>query len=466
MSFYEVCSAVCDWLWGTPILIVLVGGGIVLMIISRAFQFTKAGTVWRNTIGTLFDKEEQAKRKAKGISPLQAFFASLGCTVGTGNIVGVGAAIAVGGPGALFWMWICGILAMGIKYSEVLLSLKYREKNSADEGYRAGGYAYIKNGLHNKPLAIIFTILFMICNVVICLVHTSSMCTSAETLGVPTLVTTLVTVVLLVVIALGGMRGLVRVTDVIVPFMSVLYILATLIIIVLNAGKLPECFRLIFQGAFSGTAALGGFTGATFATVLSTGLARGVFSNDAGLGATAFLMSQAEDVKHPAEVASWSVVETFVDTLLICTLSGLVIILTGNWTVADDGSGLARMAMEGTFGVVGKVIICVSLMLFAFSTMIAILECNRTAAECLYKKKWFGIAFEMLAVLFVIISLFVNLDAAFMYTDLANVIVLIINVIVMICLGKDIRKSTDEWFFHPTDAIKKLQIQKKAKKAD
>lgn len=459
----DICFAISDWLWGIPILFILVGGGIFLTIATKAFHLVKPGMVWRNTLGTLFDKEEQKKRRAAGVSPVQTFFSALGCTVGTGNIVGVGAAIAVGGPGALFWMWICGLLAMAIKYSEVALSIKYREKQKEGDGYLAGPHMYIKKGLNSNFLAVLFTVLMLFESTLVCSLHSSSMIEQGSVLGIPPIVTLIVTCLILAFVVFDGLKGLVKVSDAIVPFMSVLYILCCLIVIFANIGNIGVAFGLIFKGAFSGTAAIGGFLGATFAIAVRQGLSRGVFSNDAGLGASAMLMAQAEDHKHAAEAGSWAIMETFIDTIVICTLTGLVIIISGNWLVADDGSGLARMAIQGVLGKAGAWICSISLILFAFSTLTASMHSNRVAIENITNSKVWGMIAEAACIVTCIFGFFMDITEALCWADFANVLVLTVNVFCMLFLYKDLRGITDEYFFHPTDKIKALQRQKKSK---
>ncbi|MCQ2609176.1 MAG: alanine:cation symporter family protein, partial [Lachnospiraceae bacterium] len=300
MAIYDLISTFTNWLWGVPILILLVGGGIIIAFLIKGVQFVKFGFVWKNTMGTLFDKEEQAKKKALGVSPFQVLVAAVGATVGTGNIVGVGSAIAIGGPGALFWMWICGFIAMGIKYSEVTLAVAYRKKNTNGE-YRGGPFMYIRDGLKWKPIAYIFGFLMIVCIAIICCVHGSSMASNFASIGVNKYITMICCVVFMGAVIFGGMKMLVKISDKLVPVMSFLYIAAALIVIIINIKNLPAVFISIFQGAFTGTAAVGGFTGAVFAQALRNGLARGVFSNDAGLGLSASIQSQAEDIDHPAQ---------------------------------------------------------------------------------------------------------------------------------------------------------------------
>ena len=236
MAIWNAVSAFTDWMWGNPLLILLVGGGIILAFIINFIQIRKFGFIWRNTIGTIFNKEEQARKKAQGVSPLQVLIAAVGATVGTGNIVGVSSAIAIGGPGALFWMFICGFIAMGIKYSEVTLGVEYREKLSNGQ-YRGGPFMDILKGLGWKPVAYIFGICSMVCMAMICCVHGSSMTSNAASIGIPPIVTLVFAVIFMLVVCFGGMKALCKISDVLVPVMSILYILAGLIVILINIGS-------------------------------------------------------------------------------------------------------------------------------------------------------------------------------------------------------------------------------------
>ena len=353
-QIYSGIVTFSDWLWGIPILILLIVGGVVLTFVIGGIQFTKLGFILKHTIGELFNKEDQARKKAGGITPFQSFTAALGATVGTGNIVGVATAIAIGGPGALFWMWVCGFLAMGIKYAETVLSCHYREPRKNMSGYMAGPYMYIKIGLHCIPVATLFGVMKLIAPCVISGVHGSSITSNLAKIGVTSEASCIILAVFAGVVAIGGMKGLVKITDRMVPLMCGLYIIAAVIVIGLNIDKTGVVLSSIFRGAFSGWAAVGGFTGTVFLTTMRQGLARGVFSNDAGLGLQAMLHAQADVIDHPAQQGMWAVTETFIDTIIICTLSGFVVLYSGVWTTGGDSATMVTSALEMTFGTIWK----------------------------------------------------------------------------------------------------------------
>ena len=439
-----------DFLWGIPALVILVGGGIVLTFFIRGVQFTRFGFIMKKTFGSLFNKEEQAKRKAAGISPVQALTAALGTTIGTGNIVGVGAAIAVGGPGALFWMWICGFLAMAIKYSEVVLSVRYREKDPSG-GYQAGPQMYIKKGLKCAPVAFLIGVLMCFCMSALAAVHSSSVAGNLTTLGISPAVTCVILVIIVAYIAIGGMKRLVHITEKMVPFMTVFYVVLSLIVIIPNIGKIGIILAEIFKGAFTGQAAVGGFAGATLSATVRVGLARGVLSNDAGLGGQAIIHSQADSIDHPSQQGMWSIFETFVDTIVVCTLTGLCILFTGVWQTGASGETLAPSAMSSVIGVVGQYGCILALVLFGLSSLIGIVDAIRVQAVTMFHNAVVGRAFQVLFILFVVGGCLLGMGTVLLIADTLNAIILFITMVCLILMGGQIRKLTREWFDNKGD---------------
>ncbi len=438
-------AAFHDFLWGMPALIILVGGGIVLTLFINGVQFTRFGFIMKNTFGSLFDKEEQTKRKEAGVSPVQALTAALGTTIGTGNIVGVGAAIGVGGPGALFWMWICGFLAMAIKYSEVVMSIQYREKDPSG-GYKAGPQMYIKRGLNCAPVAFLIGVLMCFGMSVIAAVHSGSVAGNLSEVGVSATVTCVILVAVVAYIAVGGMKRLVHITDKVVPAMTVFYLLLALIVIVPNLGNIGTVLAEIFKGAFTGQAAVGGFAGATLSATVRNGLARGVLSNDAGLGAQAIVHSQADSIDHPAQQGMWAIFETFVDTIVVCTLTGLCILFTGVWQSGASGETLAASAMSSVLGVVGQYGCILALVLFGLSSLIGLVDAVRIQAVTMFHNAVVGRAFQVLFILCIVGGCLLDMGTVLLMADTANAIILFITMICLFLLGGQIRKLTKEWF--------------------
>lgn len=448
---FDFVNAVVSWVWGIPILVVLVGGGIILTLIIGGAQFLHFGFIMKNTIGTLFDKEEQERKKALGVSPFQAVTAALGSTIGTGNIAGVGAAIALGGPGALFWLWVCGIIAMAIKYCEVTMSVRYRQKNPHGEGYLAGPFMYMRDGLHCTPLAYAFTTLSLITLSTIGGVHSGAISDNLAAVGVPRIATTVVVTGIVLIVMVGGMKRLVQITDKMVPFMSALYVVCAVIIVGVNIGNIGTAFEQILVGAFTGTAAVGGFTGAAVTSTIRYGLARGVFSNDAGLGLQATIHAQADGIDHPAQQGMWAVFETFFDTIVICSLTGFIIIFTGVWQTGETGSTLCSIGFESVLGTAGRYLCLASLVLFALSSIISNSQGLRIQATAATNSKVFVNALLVFFVLMVVLGAMNSMADIFVLTDFGNGLVIFLNVPSLILLGGELRRLTKEWFGNKGD---------------
>jgi AGCS family alanine or glycine:cation symporter len=360
-------STINGYVWGWPMIVLLIGTGLLLTVLTGAIQVRRLGFALREVLGKITHRGA-----GKGdVSPFQAVATALASTVGVGNIAGVATAIAIGGPGAMFWLWVSGFFGMATKYAEVVVALHYRETDSA--GTMRGGAMYtLKKGLGWPWLGAIFALLtslaaFGIGN----MVQANSVADALKTtLSVPTWATGIVLVVLTALVILGGIKSIARVTQWFVPFMAVVYLGAALVVLVLCANKLPQAFKLILEGAFSGTAAVGGFAGSTMMAALRYGIARGLFSNEAGLGSAPMVHSAAE-TDHPVRQGMYGIFEVFVDTILICTVTGLVILMTGIWSSGLTGAALSVKAFEaGLPGTWGDIMVTAGLVLFAYSTLI------------------------------------------------------------------------------------------------
>jgi AGCS family alanine or glycine:cation symporter len=352
--------------WGPPMLALLVGTGLLLTVLTGGVQFRRLGTALGEVLGKL-------RRPTSGegsVTPFQAVATALASTVGVGNIAGVATAISLGGPGALFWLWVSGVLGMATKYSEIVIALHYRERDEA--GVMRGGAMYTLRRLGLPWLGTAFALLtslaaFGIGN----MVQANSVAHSLEaTFGFSPPVVGIVLVILAGAVILGGIRRIAAFAEVLVPFMALFYIGGGLVALLLHAGRIPEALRLVFDGAFTGTAAAGGFAGSTVMLALRYGIARGLFSNEAGLG-SAPLVHAAATTDHPVRQGMYGIFEVFVDTLLICTTTGLVILVTDSWTTGETGAALTGRAFEtGLPGVWGDILVTTGLVLFAFSTLI------------------------------------------------------------------------------------------------
>ncbi len=366
-TLQQLNSTVNGYVWGAPMILLLMGTGLLLTILTGAVQFRKLGFALREVLGKVF---EHGGGKGN-VRPFQAVATALASTVGVGNIAGVATAIFIGGPGAVFWLWISGLFGMCTKYAEIVVALHYREP---DEGgtMRGGAMYVLKKGLGLPWLGSVFALLtalaaFGIGN----MVQANSVADALNaTFGISTTVTAVVLVILTAVVILGGIKSIANVTQYLVPFMAILYLGGGLIILVMYAGRLPHAFGLIFEGAFSGTAAAGGFAGSTIMMALRYGVARGLFSNEAGLG-SAPIVHAASDTDHPVRQALYGIFEVFVDTILICSTTALVILVTDTWTSGATGAALSAKAFEtGLPGTFGDIVVTGGLLLFAFSTLI------------------------------------------------------------------------------------------------
>jgi AGCS family alanine or glycine:cation symporter len=354
------------YVWGLPMMILLVGTGVLLTIVTGGVQFRRLGTALVEVLGKL----RHRGRGAGSVSPFQAVATALASTVGVGNIAGVATAIYIGGPGAVFWLWVSGILGMCTKYAEIVVALHYREPDEA--GVMRGGAMYTLRKLGLPWLGTLFALLtalaaFGIGN----MVQANSVAAALDaSFGVPAHVTGLLLVLVTGVVIIGGIKRIGQFTEWLVPFMAILYLGGGFVIIVSHLDRLPHALSLIFDGAFSGTAATGGFAGSTMMMALRYGIARGLFSNEAGLG-SAPMVHAAAQTDHPVRQGLYGIFEVFVDTVLICTTTGLVILLTDTWASGATGAALSTKAFEaGLPGAWGDIVVTAGLVLFAYSTLV------------------------------------------------------------------------------------------------
>jgi len=374
----EVNKVLNNFAWGPIMLVLLVGTGVYLSIRTGFLQATKFGWIMKNTIGTLFKKSE--KKDDANLSPFQAVATAMAGTVGTGNIAGVTGAIFTGGPGAVFWMWVSAFFGMCTKYAEIVLAMKYREKK-ADGTYTGGPMYYIQNGLGKnfKWLAVIFAILGGLASFGIGNIAQSSEISGAlqGLTGMSGLTAGIILAVVVAIVVLGGVQRIGQVTSLLVPFMSVFYVIAGIIVIVMRIGDIPGVLVNIVKSAFSFEAVGGGIFGYAIMLAMRQGFARGVFSNEAGLG-SAPIAHAASSTEEPCEQAVWGVFEVFVDTIVICTITSLAVLLSGvlgtpGGLDAFSSKGAAAVAAFNTIlpGTVGGTIIQISLLFFALSTILS-----------------------------------------------------------------------------------------------
>ncbi|HAQ24538.1 alanine/glycine:cation symporter family protein [Stutzerimonas nitrititolerans] len=439
----NLVNSVNGLVWGPPMLVLILGTGFILMILLKFMPLRRLGTgfayIWRGR-----DKGDETTGE---ISPFQALMTCLAATVGTGNIAGVATAIFLGGPGALFWMWCTALVGMATKYCEVVLAVHYREKD--DRGEHVGGPMYaIKNGLGKKWLWLggAFAIFgglagFGIGN----MVQVNSMAHALQTtFNVPLWVTGLATMVVVGLVILGGIKRIGKVAAALVPFMCVAYIIAGIVVLVVNVDAIPTAFNLIFTHAFTPIAATGGFAGAAVMAAIRFGVARGIFSNEAGLG-TAGIAQAAGTTTSSVRSGIIGMMGTFIDTIIICSITGLAIICSGVWTSGESGAALSAAAFEQAMPGIGGAVLTVALVVFAFTTILGWSYFGEKCWEFMVGTKaiW---PFRVIWVLAVPFGAVAQLDFAWLLADTLNGLMAIPNLISLLLLSPVVVKLTKEYF--------------------
>lgn len=438
LTFFKTLDS---FVWGPPLLILLVGTGIYLSLRLGLLQVFKLPLAFR----LIFTED-----KGEGdISSFAALATALAATVGTGNIVGVATAIKTGGPGALFWMWIAAFFGMATKYAEGLLAIKYRTKDA--NGEVAGGpMHYILNGMGQKwrPLAIFFAFSGIL--VAFLGIGTFSQVNSiTDSLQnsfnwSPKIVSILIAIIVGLII-FGGIQSISKVSEKLVPFMAAAYILAALTVIALNYKNIIPAIQQVFSGAFTGTAAVGGFAGALVKDAIQNGIARGVFSNESGLG-SAPIAAAAAKTNEPAEQGLISMTGTFIDTIIICTLTGLAILVTGKWTVSGlEGAPLTQSAFATVFGNVGVLVLTVCLVLFAFTTILGWSYYGERCFEFLFGTQYLSL-YRSIFILMVALGGFLELNLIWTIADIVNGLMAIPNLIALLALSPVIISETKHYF--------------------
>ena len=436
----ELLKALDAFVWGPPLLILLVGTGIYLTIRLGLLQVARLPKAFQ----LIFTKD-----KGHGdVSSFAALCTALAATVGTGNIIGVATAIKVGGPGALFWMWMAAFFGMATKYAEGLLAIKYRTKDA--NGAVAGGpMHYILLGMGEKwrPLAIFFAL----AGVLVALLgigtftQVNSITESIQnTAQVDPAITAIVLSVFVAIAVFGGLKSISKVSTAVVPFMAIVYILGTLAVILFNIEKIPATLALIFTSAFSPVAAVGGFAGATIRTAIQNGVARGVFSNESGLG-SAPIEAAAAKTNEPVEQGLISMTGTFIDTLIICTLTGLTILVTGAWSGDLNGVALTQSAFSTVFSHFGSVLLTIFLVLFAFTTILGWNYYGERCFEFLFGVRFIWL-YRVVFVFMVLLGGFIELDMVWIIADIVNALMALPNLIALLVLSPVVVAETKKYF--------------------
>jgi len=441
-QFFSILQQLSGWIWGIPLIVLLVGTGLWLTLRLKGLQFTK---LWQALYLALVKRKESTDQPGD-ITHFQALMTALSATVGTGNIAGVATAIATGGPGALFWIWVTGLVGMATKYSEAVLAVKYRIQDK--EGAMAGGpMFYLSKGLGWKWLGTLFAIFAAIAAFGIGnMVQSNSVADALESsFGIPFWITGLILLLATGMVIIGGIKTIGKVTGVLVPFMILFYMAAAFLILILNIDKIPDAFRIIFQYAFTPTAGAGGFAGATVMLTIRMGVARGIFSNESGLGSSPIAAAAAQ-TKHPVTQALVSMTQTFIDTLVVCSMTGLVLIVTGMWSIGSTGAELTSIAFtQGMGSKIGQSIVAIGLALFAYSTILGWSYYGEKSIEYLLGEKAIR-PYRLIFTLFVGIGALANLEVVWLVADIFNGLMAFPNLVGLLVLTPVIVKTTKEYF--------------------
>lgn len=432
-------DAVYGVVWGPLLIFLLLGAGIFFTVLLRGLQFRELGPSLRLALITRREATSEGD-----VSHFQALMTAMSGTVGTGNIVGVASAIAIGGPGALFWMWITALFGMATKYAEGLLGVKYRRRDA--EGEMSGGpMFYLSNGIGGpvgKTLGVLFAVFAAIAAFGIGnMVQANATATNVNTaFGVPQWITGLVLVVLAGGVILGGIKAIARVASVLVPFMIVFYMGAATLVLVLNITAIPAAIGQVLAGAFTGSAALG----ASVWAAIQFGIARGLFSNESGLG-TGGIAAAAAQTTTPVRQAMVSMTQTFIDTIVVCSFTGLAIVVTGVWTGGGDGSDFTQNAFGESLGEIGPILVAVGLAFFAFSTLLTWAYYGERNMDFLFGRRAVT-PYRLVFIGAIFIGSVQELSTLFLFADIANGLMAFPNLIGLLLLSGVVLRETRAYF--------------------
>ena len=438
-NFIQLLNKINDFVWGLPLIILLLGTGIYYTFLLKGLQFRKLG----HSLYLAFIKRKEEGNSGEGdISHFQALMTALAGTVGTGNIAGVAGAISVGGPGALFWMWMTGFFGMATKYSEAVLAVKYRKVD--EYGNMIGGpMYYLQEGLNSKLLGVLFAVFAVIASFGIGnTVQVSEVASAMKTsFNVDPRITGIVLLVLTGSVILGGIQRIGRFTSAIVPTMIIFYVVSSLVIIFMHYDKIIPAFVLIFKSAFIPQAAIGGTFGALLSKTIQKGVSRGIFSNESGLGSSPIAAAAAK-TNDPVSQALVSMTQTFIDTIIVCTMTGLIIVMSG----ATEGTG--AVLTEKAFSIllpgnIGGIIVTISLIFFAYSTILGWAYYGEKALEYLAGEKSimiYRIIFTLAIYLGIVFS-----KGVWVFSDIANGLMALPNLIGLLFLAKVVKSETNRF---------------------
>ncbi|MDO5713338.1 MAG: sodium:alanine symporter family protein [Tissierellia bacterium] len=444
-TFTSINEKIYGIVWGVPMLILLVGCGIYLTIQTRGVAFRRFGFILKNTVLRIFDKPDTSNEGT--VSPFEALSTALAATVGTGNIVGVSGAILLGGPGAIFWMWVAALLGMTTKMCEATLAVAYREVDENGE-VSGGPMYYISKGLGLPTLGKIFAFFgtFATLGIGNTVQSNSIASTLQDNFGINKWITGFVVAAIAFIVIIGGIKRIGSFTSKMVPLMAAFYIFGALIVLFMHRANLGTAILSIFKGAFSSKAASGGIAGYTIMMALRNGVARGVFTNEAGLGSSPIAHAAAV-TDHPARQGLWGVFEVFLDTIVVATITALVILSTGIWHEHDNAASLVAYSFQEGFEA-GRYIVTFGLVLFALSTILGWEYYGETCAKYLLGPT-FGKMYRFAFIPLIVVGAVADLNAIWLIADNLNGLMAIPNLIGLIGLSGVVIKLTRDFFDDP-----------------
>lgn len=481
----EINGIINTFIWVKIGLVLLIGTGILMTCCTRCFQISHLRHWWRETIGSVFRKGGAATKKTdkKSISQFQALCTALAATIGTGNIAGVSAAIVIGGPGAVFWMWIAAFFGMMTNYSENVLGIYYRRRNTQGE-WSGGAMYYLKDGLGSKKhckrigsvLAVLFSIFAILAsfgignmgqvNKIVLNLQSAFFPTSTATVGgisVVALVCGVVLMLLAALIIIGGLQRIASVAERIVPFMAVLYIIGALVVFIVHINSVGAMFAAIFRFAFSGSAIAGGAAGITIREAITQGCKRGVFSNEAGLGSSVMVHSSS-NVREPVTQGMWGIFEVFFDTFVVCTMTAIVVLSsgyidlqTGLAVAGTDDATLVARAFGNVFGPAGEMFVAVAMLLFAFTTVLGWSQYGTKSVEYLLGEKATKV-YQVIFVLMILSGAVMTSSLAWDISDTFNGLMMVPNLIGVIALSPLVVKITKNYVNRKIKGIQEAPI--------
>ncbi len=458
----EINGKINGFVWGIPMLVLLVGTGILMTSLTKVFQISHFGYWMKHTLGSIFTDKHITKHTDaddRSISQFQSLCTALAATIGTGNIVGVASALLFGGPGSIFWMWIVAFFGMMTNYSENVLGIYYRRKNEKGE-WSGGAMYYLRDGLGSKPgckligstLAVLFSVFCLLASFGIGnMSQINSIAGNMNSaFGIPNIITGLILMAIAALVILGGIKRIASVTEKLVPFMAIFYIVGALIICFVNIRTMPAVMVSIFKGAFAMKAVGGGIVGSGIQLALTWGMKRGVFSNEAGLGSSVMVHSSS-NVKEPVRQGMWGIFEVFADTIIVCSLtaftvlsSGLVDLETGAVIADAEGSALVGQAFATVFGTAGPAFIAIAILLFAFSTVLGWSHYGTKAFEYLFGSSAI-VVYRVVFIVFILCGATMSLSLAWDLSDTFNGLMAIPNLIGVLSLSPIVCKITKNY---------------------